>query len=1777
MSTKVGLLTIEMAANIARLETDMRRARNTVDNTMRSISRSASMAMSSIQGLIGVMSVRELAQISDQFKTINATLALATRSAEAGAVAYEQVLDIAMRSGQAIEGVAVTYRRFAENSRDLGITQDQVARSTETVAQALALSGGSYQSTSAALVQFGQALASGTLRGQELNSVLEQAPRLARLIADGMNVSVGALRSLAEKGKITTDVMIKAIEDQASTIEREFGQLPMTFARAVNNFQTAVTDLVGNVEKNLGVFGALAGVINLIAQNLSLLVNVAVAAAITAMGRFAVTVVSLISTKIALAASMGAATAATITFNRALAVLGGPAGAVITAASAAYAFRSELGLVSKEYAKAITATDEFNEGIKATGGFWSALVMLGTTNPFSSLEEQVSKYRAEVEKLKEEKSKLNTVQQAFLNTAEKLERAQGRLSYFEALLAKQTRASNQARQDAATGTDTHTAAYTAMITSADELVAKMHEEFSLIGLTNEERAVSIAMRKLEELGIRSGTEAFEKYLKEIIEIQRRIRVKKEWVQLAEDSAKAAKREAEEYDRLITSLKEKIATIELENETSSMTNRERERAIFLRELENVKIQDRNELLERYDEATLIKEANALREKGIADRLKSEEDFAKDVQKINDQIGQSLTDALMDGGRSAKDFLISMFKTIVLRPLLQPIITGASGLLGLGAAGSAMAGGTGAGGIGTGSITSMGSLLSSAYNMVTSGFSQVGTMASTLASTFEVASTYGTSLLSQQTAMLAAQEAGLTSFSAAAGSAATALAGIGAGLTLGNLISGDKALGGSSWFATGGGTAIGAAIGSVVPVIGTAIGAVLGGALGGVLNAAFGSSPKEYTDMGISGTLTAMAADVDQYLKWKKAGGWFSSTKRGTELEDLNSDLQNSLDASLRGIGGAVELFAYSLGQPTDAINAFSQSINLSFKDLSEQEIQQKIQEALSGFESGLIDAVFPALRTFAYAGETQGETLKRLSERLSAVNQVFAALDFKLNEISMSGASAANTLIELVGGIESFVQKVDFYYQNFYTVQERLNKNTDQLTQVFAQLGMALPTTREAFRAVMDLFQQAGSPELVATLLNSAGAFNEYITALEETQAKAKELADLRMQEGMSIETQLFQLLGMTAELRKRELDVLDESNRGLQQHIYTLQDAQAAYDAAAAATSEAIEQLKEAEAFAAEIKARRQQESASIENKLFQLLGQVSILRDRETDALDDSNNALQRHVYTLEDAQAAYTSAVDATNKAFDQLKQAISVELQAALNTLTKDFESFTDSLTQQQQALEAVQQIASENFSTIESLFKFIGDQIDDLVGTTGQTVMAGMSFIKSALITAQTTGYLPEQEDLSGAISAARGGLSSDNFGSAFEMRRANLLLANDLSALRSIAGSQMTDAQTQIAVAEQQLEALKARLEQARTQYEDSISATNSYYEAQLIAAQQQINVLNGINESVLSVGAATNNLAVAMGEQRAATVALANANAAALIAAQQAAARREAELAAAKAAADEKARVAEAAAAAAAAIAAERARQEEAARVALAQANAAAAAAALQAAANREAELVAAKAAADEKARLAEAAAQSEAAAAAERARQQEAARVAAAAAEAERQRLAAATAAAQAAAEASRSASIAQMYREILGREPDAPGLQYWMSSGESLASIRNNILLNKQAQDEAQWANNPWFAGDSGAATGGYVSPGMMLVGEEGPELVNFRSPGMVYSSAQTQSLLGGSGGDDIIGELRSMREDQRAQAKAVVALQSRMTRVIERWEGDGLPSTRYEGATA
>src|SRR5690606_34645621 len=125
---------------------------------------------------------------ADAFTGLQNRLRLVTDSQTELYQATNDLFDISLRTAQNIDSTAQVYQRFAQNADRLGISLTDVADLTDTVSKAVAISGSSAESAQAALVQFGQALASGTLRGEELNSVLEQAPGLAQAIADGLNV-----------------------------------------------------------------------------------------------------------------------------------------------------------------------------------------------------------------------------------------------------------------------------------------------------------------------------------------------------------------------------------------------------------------------------------------------------------------------------------------------------------------------------------------------------------------------------------------------------------------------------------------------------------------------------------------------------------------------------------------------------------------------------------------------------------------------------------------------------------------------------------------------------------------------------------------------------------------------------------------------------------------------------------------------------------------------------------------------------------------------------------------------------------------------------------------------------------------------------------------------------------------------------------------------------------------------------------------------------------------------------------------------------------------------------------------------------------------------------------------------------------------------------------------------------------------------------------------------------------------------------------------------------
>lgn len=136
----------------------------------------------------------------------------------------------------------------------------------------------------------------------------------------------------------------------------------------------------------------------------------------------------------------------------------------------------------------------------------------------------------------------------------------------------------------------------------------------------------------------------------------------------------------------------------------------------------------------------------------------------------------------------------------------------------------------------------------------------------------------------------------------------------------------------------------------------------------------------------------------------------------------------------------------------------------------------------------------------------------------------------------------------------------------------------------------------------------------------------------------------------------------------------------------------------------------------------------------------------------------------------------------------------------------------------------------------------------------------------------------------------------------------------------------------------------------------------------------------------------------------------------------------------------------------------------------------------------------------------------------------------------------------------------------------------EMYSSGGYSPSQDMNNYQawVNYVANSGAKTAIDDWNRQQQNQnaalykyAKGGYYQGGLALVGEQGPEIINFKNPGQVYTAGQTDSLLGG--GEAMIAEVRGLREDNQAQARAMVQLQAKMNKLMERWDSDGLPEVR------
>jgi tape measure domain-containing protein len=532
--------------------------------------------------------------------------------------------------------------------------------------------------------------------------------------------------------------------------------------------------------------------------------------------------------------------------------------------------------------------------------------------------------------------------------------------------------------------------------------------------------------------------------------------------------------------------------------------------------------------------------------------------------------------------------------------------------------------------------------------------------------------------------------------------------GGGNFLGNVFGGlqnawggvTSAIGGIASGATGIISGVGGAISSALPIV---------GAVSAVAN--LFKSTEVLVAEGVRVRMSETFAALDTYEKTKRENGFGFSSGFSRDFDEMDQAVQDALGARVAATIDNLEMF----GLGTD-LSGFEFSKRTEIKDgeTLQGEMEEVIREAL---DAAVQYATEGALDGFTQTGETVSQALDRLAASLNGVNPVLDMLGQSLLPVSLDGAAAAASLLELAGGLEAFSTNAVFVFDNFLTDAEQQARLSavamDQLNAAFDDLNMDVPATHAAFMDLMDaqdLTTEAGR-KTYSTLLNVAQAFVTVNgTAQEAADALQNAAADIADTAQAAQTWTTASNVSAVGEMAQITGDALTDAENALRAAFAAAaDDVSAAYDQqinAARAAADAANAVARAQA--AESERLRQERLDTLEAQADVLSDRVSVYRTI-SDALERAYT--DRRVLTaigqrmqLTNAQAFLRSAV-ASGGTTDVDR------LEAALEAVENPSEALYGSFQEYQ-----------HDFNVNTNLIKALGEVQDDALSVEMRSLNA-----------------------------------------------------------------------------------------------------------------------------------------------------------------------------------------------------------------------------------------------------------------------------------------------------------------------------------------------------------------------------------------------------------------------------------------------------------------------
>lgn len=302
MAEEIERLMVRVEANAVQFENQMRKinkilygsqadTRRTLDQIKRDTAAAAPQLFKPIgdgfkremaglaTALAATFSTQQIIQYADAWTAAGNKLAAAGVASGDLAERQEELVRVANDSRTGAQETIALYSRLTIATQELGASAADAMRLTGLLNKAFQSSGASTQEAASAALQLSQALASGVLQGDELRSLRENAPLLAKAIADAMGVSIGALKELGAEGKITSSVVMNAILAAGDSIEARFGATTVTVSQALTVLNNEIGKYIGQADAGLSATERMAQAILALSSNLDSVVDVVTVAA----------------------------------------------------------------------------------------------------------------------------------------------------------------------------------------------------------------------------------------------------------------------------------------------------------------------------------------------------------------------------------------------------------------------------------------------------------------------------------------------------------------------------------------------------------------------------------------------------------------------------------------------------------------------------------------------------------------------------------------------------------------------------------------------------------------------------------------------------------------------------------------------------------------------------------------------------------------------------------------------------------------------------------------------------------------------------------------------------------------------------------------------------------------------------------------------------------------------------------------------------------------------------------------------------------------------------------------------------------------------------------------------------------------------------------------------------------------------------------------------------------------------------------------------------------